>query len=178
MMYYWLDIFFIIIILITIIMGMVKGFMRQIIGILAVIAGLYLAVEYYRYVADVIFEIIPHQIAANFLGFLLIFVLVLVLGWLIGLSVARVIKGPIKLFDRFLGGGLGLLKGILICVVVVLALLIFPINKNWLSESQFAPSCLKISQTFVYLFPEGLKEKFRVKYREILGKEEKNEKEV
>ena len=159
-------------------MGMVKGFMRQIIGILAVIAGLYLAVEYYRYVADVIFEIIPHQIASNFLGFLVIFILVLVLGWLIGLSVSRVLKGPIKLFDRVLGGGLGLLKGILICVVVVLALLIFPINKNWLNESQFAPSCLRISRTFVYLFPEGLKEKFRVKYREMLGKEEKNEKEV
>ncbi len=178
MMYYWLDIFFIIIILITIIMGLVKGFMRQIIGILAVIAGLYLAVEYYHYVADVIFQIIPHQIASNFLGFLLIFVLVLTLGWLIGLSVSKVIKGAIKLFDRVLGGGLGLLKGILICVVVVLALLIFPINKNWLNESQIAPACLKISRTFVYLFPEGLKEKFRVKYREMLGKEEKNEKEV
>ena len=177
-MYYWLDIFFIIIILITIIMGFVKGFMRQIIGILAVVAGLYLAVEYYHYVADVIFEMIPHQIASNFLGFLVVFVLVLVLGWLIGLSVSKVIKGPIKFFDRVLGGGLGLLKGILICVVVVLALLIFPINKKWLGESQFAPACLKISQTFVYLFPEGLKEKFRLKYLEITGQAEKNEKEV
>jgi len=178
MMYYWLDIFFIIIILVTVIMGLIKGFMRQIIGILAVVAGLYLAVEYYHYVADVVFDIIPHRIASNFLGFLFVFVVVLVLGWLIGLSVSKVIKGPIKFFDRVLGGGIGLLKGILICVVVVLALLIFPINKNWLNESQLAPSCLRISRTFVYLFPEGLKEKFRVKYKEILGKAEKNEEKV
>jgi membrane protein required for colicin V production len=177
-MYYWLDIFFIIIILITVIMGLIKGFMRQIIGILAVVAGLYLAVEYYHYVADVIFDMIPHTIASNFLGFLFVFVITLVLGWLIGLSVSKVIKGPIKFFDRVLGGGLGLLKGILICVVVVLALLIFPINKNWLKESQLAPSCLSISRTFVYLFPEGLKEKFRVKYKEILGKAENNEEKV
>ena len=178
MMYYWLDIFFAIIILIALIMGLIKGFMRQIIGILAVIAGLFLAIEYYRSVSNVIFEIIPHQIASNFLGFLFIFVVVLTLGWLIGLSVSKVIRGPIKFFDRILGGGLGLLKGILICVVIVLALLIFPINKKWLSESQLAPSCLRISKTLVYLFPEGLKEKVRVKYNEILGKAETNEKEI
>ena len=177
-MYYWLDIFFIIIILITVIMGMVKGFMRQIIGILAVVAGLFLAIEYYHYISDVIYEIIPHTIASNFLGFLFIFLLALTLGWLIGLSVSKVIKGPIKFFDRILGGGLGLLKGILICVVIVLALLIFPINKRWLRESQLSPHWLQISKTFVYLFPEGLKEKFRVKYKEILGKAEVHEEEV
>ena len=177
-MYYWLDIFFIIIILISMIMGFVKGFLRQVIGILAVVAGLYLAIEYYHYVSNAIFEIIPHRIACNFLGFLFIFVVTLTLGWLIGVSVSKVVKGSLKFFDRILGGGLGLLKGILICVVVVLALLIFPINKKWLSESQFAPSCLRISKTFVYLFPEGLKEKFREKYKEILGMAETDEKEV
>jgi len=177
-MYYWLDIFFIIIILITFIMGLVKGFLRQIIGIFAVVTGLYLAVEYYHYVSNIIFEIIPHRGASNFLGFLLIFLVVLCLGWLIALSVAKVIKGPIKFFDRVFGGGLGILKGILICVVIVLALLIFPINKKWLSESQLSPYCLRISKALVYLFPEGLKEKFREKYLEIMGKAEKNEEKV
>jgi len=176
--YYWLDIFFIIIILITLIMGAVKGFLRQVIGLFAVIAGLFLAIEYYHPVSNVVFELIPHRIAANFLGFLFVFIVTLVLGWLIGISVSKVIKGHVKLLDRVLGGGFGVLKGILICVVIVLALLIFPINKRWLGESQLAPHCLQISKAFVYLFPEGLKEKFRTKYKEILGKVDNNEEEV
>jgi len=174
-MYTWLDVVFIIILVITIIVGLVKGFVRQIIGILAAIGGVVLAVSYYSYVSEFFFDFISHRVLSDFLGFLSIFLSVLGIAWLISYLLSKLIKGPLKFFDRALGGALGILKGILICVVIVFALLVFPINKDWLRESQLAPHFLRISQAAIHLIPKELKEKFNKKKEEILKRVKENE---
>jgi len=173
-MYNWLDIVLIIILCITFILGLIRGFVKQIIGILAVVVGLALAIIYYPYVSQIFFSLISHRILSNFLGFLFIFLAVLGLGGLFSHLLSKLIKGPFKFFDRVLGGVLGTLKGVLICVIIVFALLVFPINKNWLRKSQLTPYCLKVSQAIIHLIPQELKEEFWEKYKEILGKVEKN----
>lgn len=177
-MYNWLDIIFIFLVFITLILGVAKGFMKQIIGILAVIVGVILAVELYPYVSPFFFNLTSHRVISNFLGFFVIFLIVLVLGGIVSGALSKMIKGPAKLIDRVLGGGLGVLKGILICVVIVFGLLVFPVNRKWLSDSQLAPFCLRVSKAIIYIIPRELKEKFREKYQEILGKVETNAEKV
>lgn len=177
-MYNWLDIIFIFLIFITLILGVAKGFVKQIIGILAVIAGVILAVEIYSYISPFFFNLTSHRVISNFLGFFVVFLVVLCLGGVISGALSKMIKGSAKLVDRILGGGLGVLKGILICVVIVFGLIVFPVNRRWLRDSQLVPQFLKISKAIVYVVPRELKEKFREKYQEILGKVEKDAEKV
>jgi membrane protein required for colicin V production len=102
-MYNWLDIVLIVILFITCILGLIKGFVRQLIGIIAVIAGLILAIKYYSYVSILIFDIIRNRVVSNFLGFLSIFLVVLLLGGLLAFLLSKLMKGPFKFFEGVLG---------------------------------------------------------------------------
>lgn len=165
----WLDIVLIGILTVTFILGIIKGLIRQIIGILAVIFGLMLALLYYPYAGDFIKHLGPGRTLSQFLGFLGIFLAVLCLGWGLAVIFSKLIKGPLKFMDHILGGGVGLLKGILICGVFVFAMLVFPVNLKALKGSQLAPYCLRMTKAVYSLIPKELKERFSEAYRDIVG---------
>ena len=177
MVFNWLDILLLVIVAITIIIGAVRGFIRQIIGLLAVVVGLILAVKYYSYGSE-IFKFIRNDVLAQLLGFFLIFVVFLCIGWVINILLAKALRGPFKSLNRLLGAGFGLIKGVLICCVVVFGFLIFPINAKALEESQLSPYCIEIAKTAYILIPQELKDKFNEAYQEIMGKRGKDVKKV
>ena len=76
MSFNWLDITLMAILIITFILGIVKGLIRQIIGIAAVIIGLILAVFNYPYVSQFYMRLISHQTVSNLLGFFTVFIAV------------------------------------------------------------------------------------------------------
>jgi len=178
MIFNWLDIVLFIVIGVTLVFGIIKGLVRQVIGILAVIVGLILALVYYPYIAYLFGRVISSQVLSHFLGFISIFLAVLCLGGIISWLMSKMIKGPLKFMNHFLGGGLGLIKGILICGVFVFALLIFPVNVKALENSYVAPYCLKMTKVVVGLIPQELKESFKEAYEDIMGKRGKNAKRV
>lgn len=167
----WLDITLLVIIVITVIIGAIKGFLRQIIGLLAVILGLLLAIKYYTFGKEV-FMFLRNDVLAQLLGFFLVFAIVLSAGWVINILLAKAAKGPFKSLNHFMGACLGLLKGLLICVIIVFGFLIFPVNTKILEESLLTPYCIEIADTAYELIPQELKDKFREAYREILRNEE------
>ena len=174
MIFNWLDIVLFIVIGVTLIFGIIKGLARQVIGILAVIVGLILALVYYPYIAYLFGRMISSQVLSHFLGFISIFLAVLCLGWIVSWLVSKVIKGPFKFINHILGGGLGLIKGILVCGVLVFALLVFPVNVKALENSFLAPYCLKMTKVVIGLIPQELKENFKEAYEDIMGKRGKN----
>lgn len=177
MVFNWLDILLLVIIAVTVIIGAIRGFLRQIIGILAVVTGLILAIRFYP-LGSQIFAFVRNEVLAQLLGFFLIFVVILCVGWMINILLAKVVKGPLKSLNHFLGAGLGLVKGILICSIVVFGLLVFPVNTRALEESQLTPYCIVIAETAYGLIPQELKDKFNEAYQEIMGKKRKKERRV
>jgi membrane protein required for colicin V production len=163
----WIDVILLLILSVTVFLGIVKGFVKQIFGLLAVIIGLILALNCYSQVAWLYRRLITHEVLAHFLGFITVFFAVLSLGWIVSHLLSKLVRGPLKLLDKVLGGALGLLKGILICGVIVFALLVFPIDKRALKGSLVSPVCLKLTRTIVSLIPKELKEKFKEAYKEI-----------
>jgi membrane protein required for colicin V production len=173
----WLDILLIIIVALTVVIGALKGFLRQVIGLMAAIIGLFLAVKYYPQGAEIL-KFVSNQVLASLLGFLLIFVAVLCLGWVINILLTKAVRGPLKSLNHFLGACLGFVKGLFICGVVVFGLLVFPVNTRALEESQFAPYCIRIAKVSYAIIPQELKDKFSEAYQEIMGKRGKNEKRI
>ena len=174
MIFNWLDIVLFAVICVTLVIGIIKGLVRQVIGLLAVISGLILALIYYPYIAYLFGRVISSQVISHFLGFISIFLAVLCLGGIISWMVSKVIKGPLKFMNHVLGGGLGLIKGILICGVLTFALLVFPVNVKALQNSLLAPYCLKLTKVAVGLIPQELKEGFKEAYDDIMENRGKN----
>ena len=168
----WLDIILVVILVIAFVLGIIKGLVRQIIGILAVVIGFVLGLAYYPYTASIFHPLAAKDSIANFLGFLLIFLAIILLGWFVSRLFAKVMKGSVKVANHFLGGILGLLKGALICGVLVFALLVFPMNVEALKGSSLAPYCAKVTKGVVELIPQELKQKFIESYQEFIDRGE------
>ena len=73
---------------------------------------------------------------------------------------------------------MGLLKGVLICGVIVFALLAFPADKKALLESKLAPYCYWITKGIVQLIPQELKDRFKETYKDVLKEKRPYGKEV
>jgi len=174
----WLDIVLTVIILIALVMGFVKGLIRELIGVVAAIAGLVVASRYYFYVGKFLDRLISEKIISNFLGFLVVFFAVLTIGALLASLLSKLIKGPLKFFNHLLGGVFGFIEGVLVCGVFVFALLVFPINKEVLLESNIAPYCFGVTKTMIYIIPRELKEKFKESYQNIVQKGEGHGKKI
>jgi membrane protein required for colicin V production len=177
MVFNWLDILLFVIIAVTVIIGAIRGFIRQIIGLLAVIAALVLAIKYYSFGSE-IFAFIRNDVLAQLLGFFLIFVAVLCIGWVINILLAKAVRGPFKAMNRLLGACFGLIKGVVICCVVVFGFLVFPVNAKALEESKLSPYCIELAKAGYNLIPQELKDKFSEAYQEIMGKRGKDVKKV
>jgi len=173
MVFNWLDVILLLILIVTVILGTIKGLVRQLIGILAVIV--ILALAYYPYVSQILKPLFSNEVIAHFLGFMLIFIVTLILGWVLGRLFSKAMKGSLKFLNHLLGGGLGLIKGVLICGIIIFALMVFPVQNKALERSELAPYCLKITQAAIDLIPLELKEKFNKAYNEIINKNEGEE---
>ena len=169
-MFNWLDIVLLIVLLITLVLGLIKGLVRQLVGILAVIAGLVLGILYYRPVASAFRPLVATDTLAFLLGFLTIFLVVLVAGWLISRLFSKAERGSIKFVNHLLGGVFGLLKGVLICGILIFALLVFPVNLRALQDSLVAPYCVRVTRAAVDLIPQDLKDGFKDAADQIISR--------
>ena len=174
-MFNWLDIVLLVILAITLILGCIKGLVRQFVGILAVIIGMILALTFYHSIGTFYRPLVSNDSIAHFLGFLSVFFIFLLLGWLVSRMFSKAMKGPFKFLNHVLGGFFGLLKGTLICGIIVFALLVFAVNTKALEGSMIAPSCLKMTMAVVHLVPQDLKDKFRDAYQGLIGRRGKND---
>lgn len=159
-----LDIILVIVLLATLVLGLIKGLVRQAIGLVAVVAGLLLAARYYPRAGAFVHKVVSNPIVADFIGFLALFAAVIAAGWLVGLLVSKLMKGPLNFLDHVLGGVFGLIKGILICGVIVFSLLVFEVRQDALAGSKLAPLCFQVTRTVVRLIPGDLKAKFKSAY--------------
>ena len=96
----------------------------------------------------------------------MIFIVVLLIGGALTSLISKAIKHNLESLDRILGAVLGLAKGVIICVVLVFALLVFPEGKGSLKESRLATYFINISKAMTYLIPQDLEEKFKEKYEQ------------
>jgi membrane protein required for colicin V production len=163
----WLDYVLLSIIIVTAIVGIFKGFVRQVIGLVAVVAGLVLAVLYYQQTAGMFMRFVKNQLVSNFLGFLLIFVVVLIAGAILGHLFTKAMVGPLAFANRIFGAVFGIVKAVLICGILVFALVSFEVAKPALETSVLAPACLGITRAVVNLVPKDLRARFNESYKRI-----------
>ena len=153
----WADWFLLAALVVSILIGVIRGFTREILGLIswvvAIIAALWLAPSTLGWLE-------PHvstpslRIAASYA---LVFFVVLVLGAIVTSIVSMLVrKSALSGFDRMVGGGFGLVRGVLIAVVLVWVIGLTPARQDpWWKESMLIPRLETLVEGLRGLLPEA-----------------------
>lgn len=170
----WLDIVLVIILGTSTVMSARKGFSREIIGLAATAFALVLGCWFYGTAGSFFLPYISSPRAADFIGFLVVFVGVMIVGALFGWIVSRFLRTiGLSFFDRLLGAAFGLLRGALIAMALLTAFLAFGpfiepgTTPSGVLHSRIAPYVLEASRVFVSIAPMELKASFRKQYSQV-----------
>jgi len=173
----WLDWTFAAIVAVSVIAAVIKGFVRELISLASLVAGVVVAaIGYPR--AALWFEDLTksHEIALG-LGFLTLFLGTLLLGSLLSLLAQKLIKtAGIQGVDRFLGAVFGLVRGVLVDCILLLVLLAFAIKPGAVQQSLLAPYVTTGSNIIALAMPANVKAQFHLgleKLRETLIQNDK-----
>ncbi len=165
---FW-DYAFILIILLSTVLATMKGLVREVISLAALVGGFVLAILYYPALGTMISELSKTEAIANFAGFLTIFLGVLLMGAIASFAVNRLLKAvSLQWIDRLLGALFGLLRGWAVASILMLALIAFPVREGIMSRSFLAPYLLAGARAAVLVVPQDLKHKFNNQYQRVL----------
>lgn len=156
------DMVVVVVLCFTLIRGLFRGLIKEASSIIGVLGAYYFAYTYYRVVADPLSRWVSNTGYLNIFSFLLIFCGTFIVISLMGVVLKHLMKiAFLGWVDRLSGAGFGLIKGILIVSVLLIALTTFlpkgaPIVKN----SLLSPYVIKVSEQMSKVVSKDLKEQF------------------
>ena len=166
----WLDFVLAILIAFSVWRSFVRGLTREVIGLVSVVAGILLATWLYGTAAAVIEPHVSSHNAANLLGFLAVFLGVMLLGSVVTFILTKIWKiTGLSFFDRLLGAGFGVIRGLLIAAALVMAMLAFApeAKADAVADSRLAPYVIGAARVFVAAAPREMKDGFRKSYENV-----------
>jgi len=163
----WLDYLLLVIIGSSAISGLWRGFAQTMVGALAAVLAVLGAIWFYGSAGSLLADYVSHPTVANFLGFVIVFSIVMVIGAAVSRLLAKAFRwAGLGWLDRLLGGGVGVLRGALVATGLVLLLCAFTRNPPPQSvvNSRVAPYMIEVSNVVSYLAPRELKDGFQASY--------------
>ena len=163
----WLDYILAITLISSVIAGLMKGLARTVVGIITVVAALVVASWTYGVAGGFVREYVSWPGLANFIGFAVVFSVILLAGEIIGRLLAKMLKWMgLGWLDRILGAGAGLVRGLLIAIVFVMLLCAFTRKPPPASvvESRIAPYIIDAASVISGITPKELREGFEQSY--------------
>jgi membrane protein required for colicin V production len=145
----------------SVVLAAAQGFFLEVFSLAGVIVGFLLASWEYSVVAARLTFINPPW-AANMVAFFLVFAAVAILAGAIGRIVSWGMKqAGLRWVDRVLGGAFGLVRGLLIVTVAVMAIAAFLPDSPILARSQVAPYFLVAGRAASWLTPSEVRNKVK-----------------
>lgn len=164
-----IDVVMFVIVGFCLIRGIFRGLIKEVSSIVGVLAGYYAAYTYYGYPAQLLSKWLSNPGYINILSFFIIFCLVFLTISILGVIIKYLLSiSSLGWADRICGALFGLLKGVLITAVVLVALTAFlPKGAPVVKKSLLAPHVALISETMVKVVPKQMKQEFNVKLKEV-----------
>lgn len=143
----WVDYCIIAVVALSLLVGLLRGFVREVLGAAAWIAAFAVAWLFGPEAARILAPHISTPSVRLAAGYSLLFFGVLFAGALITHLVSMMVRqGPIAGVDRMLGGGFGLVRGLLaVVVVIMLAGLSTVDHDRWWRDSKLIPPLLPLA---------------------------------
>lgn len=156
-----LDWIIVLLMFLSILLAAAQGFFFEIFSLAGAVGGYVLAAWFYEGAATWFLPYVKSPMFANLAGFLTIFFVVVLLGG----AVARLARWAIKEMglrwvDRMLGGAFGLLRGVIICTVAIMALTAFAPESPELARSELAGFFQVAGRGVSWLAPSVMRQRF------------------
>jgi membrane protein required for colicin V production len=166
----WLDVVLLLIIGFSVIGSFRKGFSRQVIHLVAVVAGLVLGAWFYGRVAEYLEPHVSSPAAAKLAGFLIVFFGVVLAGAIISYVVGKFLRVTgLSIVDHLLGAVFGLLRGVLVAVAIIMGVMAFSKGgapPRAIEESRVAPYVSQAARLFAAVAPRELRDGFHTSYQQ------------
>lgn len=166
----WLDIVLLIVIGSSVLAGLAKGFARASFDLVSAIVALICGLWFYRMVGAYVNNFVSSVHLANLIGFSLIFVGIVLAGTLCGKLLDKLLRlAHLSWLNRLLGLAFGLLRGVLVSAVIVLAIMAFSSKPppRSVARSSVAPYVVGAARAMAAAAPYEVKEGFRKSYEKV-----------
>ena len=156
----WFDYTIICIVLLSLIVSLFRGFLREAVSLLIWIFAVLLGLKFAPAFSGVFSAFIHSPMLRYFIAFLCILLVVLLVGAFINLFVKTLVeKTGLGFFDHLLGVIFGAARGILLAAVVILFLQASAWAKsNWLLQSELRPQFQPLVTWLNTFIPEKVKQ--------------------
>ena len=135
-----------------------RGLIRVVLSLVALVAAVLAAIEFSPSAADMLPMLSDNPSTRYLAAFALIFVVVVVIGALLGWALSRAVRAiGLGFIDRLLGAVFGMARGVLIVVILVLlaGLTTLP-RQEWWQNALFAPPLVIAALSLRPWLPQAL----------------------
>lgn len=123
-----------------IVRGLLRGLIKEIAGFIGLLLGFFVSARYYPLVAPHLSGFIDDKSMLNIVSYILVFMAVLVAVKIFSVGVEKFMSvTSIGWLNHLLGGGVGVLKGALICAIAITLVTHFVPDAPFLKTSVIAP---------------------------------------
>jgi len=166
------DLFVLAIIGSSVAAGALRGMVRALITTIGLAVGFIVATYTYQAAGGFLrgFGLVESAEASHAAGFLLMTGLVLLTGFVLGESArAGLRRARLEWFDRALGAGFGLLRGLAVCSVVYLALTAFPVRLESVVQARTGPALAEGARLLALCTSDEVRARFLAQYQHLFA---------
>jgi len=158
----WLDFVFLGIVLLSVIISLFRGLIREVLSLFIWLAAFWVAYNFVDVGASSLEKWIDLPSARHLIAFVGLFISALIVGGMVNFIVGKLIsKTGLSGTDRFFGMFFGALRGIIVIVSITFFIKATPFSEDpWWKESQLAPRFSKISEWARLKMPEEFSQYF------------------
>jgi membrane protein required for colicin V production len=156
------DVFIVATVMVSFILGWIRGITKEILSIVSWILGIYLAVVLFPYVKDFARAHISHGLIADFATVCALFVFFLTILSALNYFCSNVVKKSVlNTPDKALGGIFGIIRAAVILGIIDLVVnqFITTAQPPWLSDSTLRPTISNISNVIILMLPDNIQDK-------------------
>lgn len=151
------DILIAAILAISVIIGVVRGFVKEAISITALLFAIWAAFSFGPDVGKIADSWISSKELQTWFGRILVFTLILAVGGLIGWGISKLVRlSVLSGIDRLVGGFFGAARGVLFVALFILAGEYAGFsNDSWWTKSKLIPHFKVVAEWIMVMAPQG-----------------------
>jgi membrane protein required for colicin V production len=159
----WFDIAILVIILLSTLISLVRGFVKESISLATWIIAGFLSVKYYLVLSDYLLPYIDSPTISQAVAFASLFISTLIVGAIINFMVSQMVsKTGLSGTDKLLGMIFGAARGVLIIAMIVLFAGLTPMPaESWWQESNLVEYFREIALWIQEWMPQDLASRFK-----------------
>jgi membrane protein required for colicin V production len=154
----WIDYSIIAIIAISVLMSVMRGFVREVISLVIWVAAIVVSFVFYQYIAGLLVNVIHNDSLRLVISFVGLFLVTLVVGMLINYLIGQLVSNTgLSGTDRVLGIIFGIARGVIVVILLMMISDLTPLAKEeaW-HQSVLIPHFIPLEDGLKKLLPTAI----------------------